>query len=69
VKIKLDENLPFSLVAALGQLGHEVDTVPEEGLRGSADAEVWEAAQSELRFLITQDLDFASIDRFRPGTS
>jgi predicted nuclease of predicted toxin-antitoxin system len=29
---------------------------------------VWKAAQRGGRFLITQDLDFSDIRRFRPGT-
>ena len=29
---------------------------------------IWEAAQSEQRFLITQDLDFSDVRRFIPGT-
>ena len=44
MKLKLDENLPASLAAVLGELGHDVDTVPEEGLRGRSDEDVWEAA-------------------------
>ena len=31
MKIKLDENLPFRLVNLLIVLGHETDTVPENG--------------------------------------
>jgi predicted nuclease of predicted toxin-antitoxin system len=29
---------------------------------------VWAAAQTEGRFLVTQDLDFSDIRRFAPGT-
>jgi predicted nuclease of predicted toxin-antitoxin system len=68
VKIKLDEHLPARLVRVLTQLGHEVDTIAEEGLVGQDDARVWEAAQRAERFLITQDLDFSDIRRFTPGT-
>ena len=31
MRIKLDENLPFRLVRILVSLGHETDTVPQEG--------------------------------------
>ena len=41
MKIKLDENLPARLATALRQLGHEVDTVPSEGLAGQEDATIW----------------------------
>lgn len=68
MKIKLDENLPVRLVRILSQLGHETDTVGQEGLAGQDDRHVWEAAQGAGRFLITQDLDFSDIRRFTPGT-
>lgn len=68
MRIKLDENLPVSLVAALKHLGHHVDTVVDEQLSGSPDTDVWTACQREERFLITQDLDFSDNRRFRPGT-
>jgi hypothetical protein len=32
VKIKLDENLPATLVEPLAALGHDVDTVPQEAI-------------------------------------
>ena len=68
MKIKLDENLPARLVSTLAALGHEVDTVASEGLAGSDDPRVWAAAQADGRFLITQDLDFADVRRFMPGS-
>ena len=68
MNIKLDENLPESLVPRLEALGHDVDTVPDEDLAGRDDDEVWEAAQAAGRFLITQDLDFSDVRRFTPGT-
>jgi len=33
VNIKLDENLPARLAPVLAELGHEIRTVPEEGLK------------------------------------
>ena len=68
MKIKLDENLPESLVEALDLQGHDVDNVRMEGVAGKDDAVVWAAAQSEGRFLITQDLDFSDVRQFSPGT-
>jgi len=67
MKIKLDENLPVKLVPRLTALGHQVHTPREESLSGARDLEVWEAAQREARFLITQDLDFSDTRRFVPG--
>jgi predicted nuclease of predicted toxin-antitoxin system len=68
VKIKLDENLPESLVAALRALHHDTDNVRQEGLAGRNDPDVWAAAQADRRFLVTQDLDFSDVRQFRPGT-
>ena len=68
MKIKLDENLPVRLKDALASLGHDADTVAEEQLGGQPDTAIWQAAQQAGRLLITQDLDFSDIRRFRPGT-
>ena len=68
MRVKLDENLPAALCAALSRLGHDVDTVLTEELGGCPDDEVWAAAQDSGRFFITQDLDFSDLRRyvFRP---
>ncbi len=68
MKIKLDENLPSALSELLSVLGHDVDTVVEECIAGKHDDVVWEAAQRSGRLLVTQNLDFSDIRRFRPGT-
>jgi predicted nuclease of predicted toxin-antitoxin system len=68
MRIKLDENLPKRLSAALQKLGHDVDTAIQEGLAGHPDPEVWEAAQREQRLLITQDLWFSDARSHPPGT-
>lgn len=68
MRIKLDENLPVRLAGHLTSLGHNTDTVPDEGLTGADDARVWDAAQQEERFFITQDLDFSDLRRYAPGS-
>jgi predicted nuclease of predicted toxin-antitoxin system len=68
MRIKLDENLPAALASRLSAMGHGVLTVPDEELTGKPDPIVWEAAQSEARFLITQDLHLADMRRFAPGS-
>lgn len=68
MKIKLDENLPEGLIGVLASLGHDVDNVRMEGIAGRDDEIVWRAAQSEQRFLITQDLDFSDVRQYPPGT-
>jgi predicted nuclease of predicted toxin-antitoxin system len=68
MKLKLDENLPRTLCAALTGLGHDAHSVFEEQLTGRPDADIWNAAQREGRFLITQDLDFSDTRKFFPGS-
>ena len=68
MNVKLDENLPERLVSEIEARGHDVDTVRAEHLAGCDDTEVWQAAQSADRFLITQDLDFSDLRRYVPGT-
>ncbi|MSU41452.1 MAG: hypothetical protein EXS22_07605 [Pedosphaera sp.] len=68
MKLKLDENLPESLVAELATQGHDVDNVRLEGIAGQSDPSVWRAAQTAGRFFITQDLDFSDVRQFKPGT-
>ncbi len=67
MKIKLDENLPSDMLTSL-RLLHDIDTVEEEGLSGKDDSAVWQAAQLEGRFFVTQDLDFSDLRVFSPGT-
>lgn len=68
MRIKLDENIAASAVGRLTVLGHDVDTVVDEGLAGRSDTEVWAAALAEEAFLITQDLDFSDERRFTVGS-
>jgi predicted nuclease of predicted toxin-antitoxin system len=68
MKIKLDGNLPRRLASRLAGMGHDVQTVGEEGIAGRVDPVVWEAAQRETRFLITQDMDFSNAQSFVPGS-
>jgi len=60
--------MPARLAGWLSGLGHETDSVPDEGLGGRPDLEIWDETQRAGRFLITQDLDFSDSRRFRPGT-
>ena len=68
MRLKLDENVPRDLLPDLARLGHDVHTVKDEGLQGQPDDAIWQVAQSEDRFLVTQDLDFSAITRYLPGT-
>jgi predicted nuclease of predicted toxin-antitoxin system len=68
MKIKLDENLPVRLAILLNNIGHDAHAVHQESVAGHKDSDIWEAAQQESRFLITQDMDFSDSRRFAPGT-
>jgi predicted nuclease of predicted toxin-antitoxin system len=68
MKIKLDENVTTGIIPALKNFGHDVETSNEEGLTGKPDSDIWSAAQSEARFLITQDMDFSDARKFAPAT-
>jgi predicted nuclease of predicted toxin-antitoxin system len=68
MKIKPHENLPVDVAPDLAKLGHDVHSPHDEGLLGREDTAIWQAAQNEQRFLITQDLDFSDVRRFAPGT-
>lgn len=68
MRLKLDENLPEEARVAAASLGHEVDTVIEEGLEGTGDPEVLAAAIRDQRFLITLDRGFGDIRRYPPGS-
>jgi predicted nuclease of predicted toxin-antitoxin system len=68
VRIKLDENIPARLAPDLAALGHDVETVVGEGLTGRDDGQIWQAAQQESRFFVTQDLDFSDLRQFSPGS-
>jgi predicted nuclease of predicted toxin-antitoxin system len=68
MRVKLDENLPERLVAVLRDLGHDTDTVVQEGLGGSSDDHIWPEVQEAGGFFITKDLDFSDERRYAPGT-
>lgn len=68
MKIKLDENLPADAREAAESLGHDVDTVEDEGIAGADDPSVLRAATGSERFLITLDRGFGDIRRYPPGS-
>lgn len=66
MKAKLDENLGRSCAAMLAASGHDISTVPEQGMSSWADEQVLGACHREGRTLITLDLDFSNPLRFPP---
>lgn len=67
MKLKLDENLPVELAELLSP-AHDIHTVPAEHLTGRDDTTIFQAAITEGRVLMTQDLDFSDVRQFRPGS-
>lgn len=65
MKFKLDENLPVELATDLRGLGHDADTVADEGPAGAADPAVVEAAVAAGRILFTLDKGIANLQRSR----
>lgn len=68
MRILLDENLPADLIEVLRGFGHDVEHVTSKALSGHPDPDVRACAEEESRMLITQDIQFADVRRFVPGT-
>jgi predicted nuclease of predicted toxin-antitoxin system len=56
------------VAALLAGAGHDVQTVYDEGLRGSPDEAIAQHCRSEDRALVTLDLDFADIRTYPPAS-
>lgn len=66
MKLKLDENLGNAARTTLEAAGHDVSTVPAQGLQEALDDDLILHCQREGRALVTLDLDFANPLRFEP---
>jgi len=66
MKFKVDEHLPAEVVADLRGLGHEADTVADQGMTGAADPALLAAAKSEGRVLLTMDKGMGDIRAYPP---
>jgi predicted nuclease of predicted toxin-antitoxin system len=64
--VKVDEDLPKSVATLLRERGYEAVSVIEQGLGGCKDADLWQIAQAEKRFLVTADKGFADIRTYPP---
>jgi predicted nuclease of predicted toxin-antitoxin system len=69
VKLKLDENIGRRGLEFLRASGHDVMTVRDQGLGGTADERLFEVCASEGRALVTLDRDFGHVPRFPPERS
>lgn len=68
MRIKLDENLPESAVQVLRETGHDVDSARGEGLQGSDDSDLHQAATEDGRLLVTHDRGLGDVRWYPPGT-
>jgi hypothetical protein len=62
----MDEKLGESVARLLRAGGHDVATVPAQGLSSAADAKVIDVCRNEGRCLLTLDMDFPNPLVFRP---
>jgi predicted nuclease of predicted toxin-antitoxin system len=69
MRFKLDENFGSRTAGVFRQLGHDVETVRDQGLQGCSDDNLFALCSRERRCLVTLDLDFADVIRFRPHLS
>jgi len=65
LRLKLDENLGGTVARLLGEAGHDVATVPGQGLGSAPDEQVIGASRTEGRCFVTMDLDFGNPIVFR----
>ena len=68
MKFKPGENLPASAAAILASAGHDVDTVPAEGLTGALGPDVVSAAAGAGRILVCVDVGLGDIRAYPPGS-
>jgi predicted nuclease of predicted toxin-antitoxin system len=66
-KFVIDEDMPRSTGAVLKKRGYAVKDIRDYGLRGAADRQIYEFAQSEKAVLLTGDKGFGNILRFPLG--
>jgi predicted nuclease of predicted toxin-antitoxin system len=67
VKLKLDENVDLRVVTFLRLAGHDVETVPNQGLTSAPDVELINVCRQEERCLVTADRGFGNRMRFNPS--
>lgn len=60
MRLKLDENLGHNAADLFRDAGHDIETVPGEGLASSPDDVILDACRREQRCLVTLDLDFSN---------
>jgi predicted nuclease of predicted toxin-antitoxin system len=66
MKFKLDENLPVEILDDLRAAGHDVHSVPDQGLSGAPDLTMVERVRKEGRALLTMDKGIANVRVYPP---
>ena len=66
LRFKIDENLPVEIADLLTDAGYEAETVWSEHIQGSSDKELLELCQVENRIMVTLDMDFSDIRKYKP---
>ncbi|MEH1905197.1 MAG: DUF5615 family PIN-like protein [Nostoc sp.] len=67
MKLKLDENIDLRVVTLLQLAGHDVATVPGQGLTSAPDPEVIDVCRREGRCLVTCDRGFGNRLKYNPS--
>ncbi len=67
MKVKLDEGISYRLKPRLQELGHDVDSVIDEGLKSEADTVIVDHARATNRMLFTLDRGLGDIRQYPPG--
>jgi len=66
MRFKVDESLHVEVADLLRGQGHDALTVFDQGLRGRGDYDIADICRSEIRVLLSLDLDFSNILMFPP---
>jgi predicted nuclease of predicted toxin-antitoxin system len=67
MRLKLDENLGWIAFELFRKAGHEVASVPEQGLCSAPDRNLIEICRRERRCLVTLDMEFGNPLVFKPS--
>lgn len=61
MRVKVDEDLPRRVAGFLRDCGYDASSVRDQNMGGASDSHLWEASQSEQRFLVTADKGCADV--------
>lgn len=67
MNLKLDENIDLRVVTLLRLAGHDVATVPGQGLISASDRELINICRAEARCLVTCDRGFGNRLKYNPA--